>query len=372
MEAVIFVGPTLPLETARKKLDALYCPPAAQGDVLRALAHRPRLIGIIDGYFDTVPAVWHKEILYAMERGVHVFGAASMGALRAVELGRFGMVGIGQIFEWFKSGQLEDDDEVALAHGSAEAGYMAVSEAMVNIRHAVRQAQDHGLMTEGLAQRFLSAAKNLHYSQRNFRRVLQILGDEVSSAKARELTEYFGSFKPSLKELDAVLLLERAAAFLASDPAPMRVRYAVENTVFLAALINEVARSKVAHSAAWTVALTLGEFALSELPDAVLVRREILLRTLARRDAVRLGFECSDSELEEATQAFAQSHGFASVESLRENLRDSGISDSIFAAMLGDAVLLEKLDRAYDRDLRAGASEHIRMRAFRPMAASSV
>src|SRR5580658_2066504 len=50
MEAVIFVGPTLPLEAARKQLDAMYCPPAAQGDVLRALANKPRLIGIIDGY----------------------------------------------------------------------------------------------------------------------------------------------------------------------------------------------------------------------------------------------------------------------------------------------------------------------------------
>jgi len=367
MDAVIFVGPTLPLETARKKLDALYCPPAAQGDVLRALANRPRLIGIIDGYFDTVPAVWHKEILYAMERGVHVFGAASMGALRAVELDMFGMVGIGQIFEWFKSGQLEDDDEVALAHGPAESGYVAVSDAMVNIRHAVRQAQDHGLMTDGLAARFLSAAKNLHYSQRHFRRVLQVLGGEVSPAKARELTEYFGRFKPSLKELDAVLLLERAASFLASDPAPMRVRYSLENTVFLAALINEVASSKVAHSAARTVALSLGE-----LPDSVLVRREILLGTLVGREAVRLGFECSARELEEATQAFAQSHGFATVESMRENLQDFGISDSIFAAMLENAVLLEKLDRAYDRDLRAGTSEHIRIRTFRRMIAGSV
>jgi hypothetical protein len=359
MEAVIFVGPTLPLEAARKQLDAMYCPPAAQGDVLRALANKPRLIGIIDGYFDTVPAVWHKEILYAMERGVHVFGAASMGALRAVELEMFGMVGIGQIFEWFKSGQLEDDDEVAVAHGPAESGYLAVSDAMVNIRHAVRQAQDHGLMTEGLASSFLSAAKNLHYSQRDFRRVLQILGDQVNPAKARELTEYFGAFKPSLKEMDAVLLLERAASFLASDPPPMQVRQPVENTVFLAALINEVARGKVAHSAARTAA-TWGE-----PPEAVTVRREILLRTLARREAVRLGFECSDGELEEATQAFAQSHGFTSVESMRESLQDSEISESILAAMLGDAVLLQKLDRAYDRDLRAGTSEHMRMRAFR-------
>ena len=43
-------------------------------------------IGIIDGYFERVPSVWHKEILWAMAEGIHVFGSASMGALRAAEL----------------------------------------------------------------------------------------------------------------------------------------------------------------------------------------------------------------------------------------------------------------------------------------------
>ena len=75
MNAVIFLGPTLTVEEARKHLDANYCPPVAQGDVLRALSRNPLLIGIVDGYFETVPAVWHKEILLAMQRGVHVFGS---------------------------------------------------------------------------------------------------------------------------------------------------------------------------------------------------------------------------------------------------------------------------------------------------------
>ena len=84
--AVSGADPTIMLTGPAPAALAPQLPPVAQGDVLRALAHQPRLIGIIDGYFDTVPAVWHKEILYAMERGVHVFGASSIGALRAVEL----------------------------------------------------------------------------------------------------------------------------------------------------------------------------------------------------------------------------------------------------------------------------------------------
>ena len=61
-------------------------------------AHRPRAIGLIDGVFLDVPAVWHRELLWALSEGVHVFGAASMGALRAAELAPFGMRGVGTIF----------------------------------------------------------------------------------------------------------------------------------------------------------------------------------------------------------------------------------------------------------------------------------
>ena len=70
----------------------------------RSSATRPRAVGIIDGYFQQVPSVWHKEILWAMAQGVHVFGSASMGALRAAELAPFGMRGVGLIFEAYRDG----------------------------------------------------------------------------------------------------------------------------------------------------------------------------------------------------------------------------------------------------------------------------
>ena len=69
--------------------------------------------------------------------GVHVFGASSMGALRAAELHPFGMVGVGRVFEGYRAGVYEDDDEVAVVHASEEAGFAPLSEAMVNVRHAL-------------------------------------------------------------------------------------------------------------------------------------------------------------------------------------------------------------------------------------------
>src|SRR6185295_3385107 len=101
MSIHIFCGPTLSAEEGCRVLTAAFFPPASHGDIYRATLspHPPRIIGVIDGAFRTVPAVRHKEILWAMTEGIHVFGAASMGALRASELADFGMIGVGEIFQ---------------------------------------------------------------------------------------------------------------------------------------------------------------------------------------------------------------------------------------------------------------------------------
>jgi hypothetical protein len=358
VDAVVFLGPSLNVEIAKQYLPAVYCGPAAQGDVLRVLPRRPRLIGIIDGYFETVPAVWHKEILHAMSVGVHVLGAASMGALRAAELEPFGMVGVGQVFEWYRSGAIEDDDEVAVAHGPADSGYRAASEAMVNIRSAVASAQAANLIADAVASRLLEVAKGLHYSERDYRRLFQLLRDEMDAATVDPLMDYFLSLRPRLKERDAILLLERAAALLASDTPPMQPAFSLERTVFLDAMIHEVERLAAEEQWASLPARHEGR------ADDMWVRHEVLMRLLARREATRLGFDCTLTEQAEARTAFAAAHGIVSEEQLRDRLRSCGIDDRAFAAMMRDAVLLEKLDRHYDRDLRAAAPEHIRIRTF--------
>jgi hypothetical protein len=364
MKAIIFLGPTLTLEEARKHLDAVYSPPVAQGDVLRALSHNPFVIGIIDGYFETVPAVWHKEILYAMERGVHVFGSASMGALRAAELEAFGMVGVGQIFRRYSSGELEDDDEVAVSHGPADMEYRALSEAMVNIRHIVETAENSGLISASLARRVLSVAKGLHFSERDSRRIVRILEPEIGCAQAETLQRLFKDTGSKLKELDAILMLQQVASLIRSGLEPKRISYKVEKTVFLDLMLSEVERDNAEHTAA-SLTDERQEFGASHL-----IRHETLLRIVARREATRLGFGCSGEEQREAIEAFSKAHRISSTAELLATLRQVGMELSSFEALMADAVLLEKLDRYYDRDLRANHADHLRLRAFRDVAAT--
>ena len=143
----VFLGPTLAEKDARAELDAVYLPPVSAGDVYRLWRRRPRAIGIVDGYFDRVPAVWHKEIMWIMEHGVHVFGGAGMGALRAAELDSFGMRGVGWVYQAFRDGTLDRDDEVAVSARHRRDGYRPLSEAMVNIRQTLQAADDQGIIS---------------------------------------------------------------------------------------------------------------------------------------------------------------------------------------------------------------------------------
>ncbi len=92
MVAVIFGGPSLE-GVDRTQSSALFLPPAVQGDLLRAVReHRPSVIGLLDCDlpYRSLPA-WHKEILFALSRGIAVVGAAAVGAHRAAELAPNGM-----------------------------------------------------------------------------------------------------------------------------------------------------------------------------------------------------------------------------------------------------------------------------------------
>jgi hypothetical protein len=222
----VFTGPTLRAEEGRAELDAVYLPPAAQGDVYRAALEHPQALGLIDGYFERMPAVWHKEILWAMEQGIHVYGSASMGALRAAELAAFGMRGVGTTFESFLRGELEDDDEVAVMHGAAEDGYRPLSEAMVNLRATLARAERDGVLGPPTRQRMEHLAKALHYPERCYPTLLAAAARAgAPRAELERFRAWLSQGRVNQKREDALAMLRCMREELAARPAPQRVRY---------------------------------------------------------------------------------------------------------------------------------------------------
>jgi hypothetical protein len=180
---IVFVGPTLTASEVEGALPAAEVEgPAACGDLYLACERRPAAIALIDGRFDHALSVWHKEILWALSQGIRVYGAASLGALRAAELADFGMIGVGRIFEAYQAGTLEDDDEVAVAHGPAQTGYRAASEALVNLRATMERAQEEESLTAAGARVLLQLAKATFYPERSYQALWSQAPDRGTAA----------------------------------------------------------------------------------------------------------------------------------------------------------------------------------------------
>lgn len=170
---LVYLGPSLSLVKARAILPgAIYKGPCKQGDIVSdVVTLQPNRILLIDGAFRDNLSPWHKEIVYALQfpsvKGI--YGASSMGALRAAELDWLGMIGVGRIYEWYRDQITEDDSEVAVSYAELHADeWRPLTVPLVDIRAGVEQykAQFAGTETADLAQTFLEEMRKVYYAER--------------------------------------------------------------------------------------------------------------------------------------------------------------------------------------------------------------
>lgn len=237
MKAVVFGGPSLfglPVELLRA-FDLRE--PARAGDLLAAALEGAREIALVDGYFDQTPSVWHKEILWALAHGATVAGAASMGALRACECEAFGMIGIGRVFEDYRSGRRNADADVALLHAPRELDYRPLTVALVDVSATLESLSANGVIDAAEAGRIEDCAAALHFSVRSWRAILAAA--EFAEDRKSELAELVATHGVSQKSRDARLLLElMASGRLPNAPPPQPWRLA--ETPFLDRLRQSV------------------------------------------------------------------------------------------------------------------------------------
>jgi len=162
-------------------------------------------IGLIDGNFEGVPAVWHKEILYALSLGVACFGAASMGALRAAECAPFGMVPVGWIANQYLAGAIDDDAAVALISAPAELAYAPLSEPLVDAWATLRRLADLALISRRELEALTASANALFFKDRTVGTIVEGAG---LGARSGAIRSAYDLHHVSQKRLDALELLE--------------------------------------------------------------------------------------------------------------------------------------------------------------------
>jgi hypothetical protein len=341
MSVIVFCGPTICAAEVREQVDATCLPPVGYGDILRAVetSPKPRVIAIIDGFFRTVPAVRHKEILWALHQGVHVFGAASMGALRASELCDYGMVGIGSVFSDYRSGRIEDDDEVAVEHGPPELGFLPLSDAMVDIRATLSAAVRNGVVGRSTESSLISQAKQLFYAERHWPELLErARATDLGAPEIDALEAWLPMGRVNRKRQDALEMLGTIRHFIVTDPPPFESSFTFERTDVWD--LDYEAAHCLPHSIGTGADALLAQDILDELRllpnDYALAQQEALARALSIREARRQGIKETPEEKERALREWLRDRGTR----LQKALEDNRLGEPELDAFLRDEALV--------------------------------
>lgn len=333
-DLLVFLGPSLSAEEARTLAPCTVLPPAKAGDVFAALPRRPLAIALVDGVFEGAPSVWHHELVAAMGAGVAVFGGASMGALRAAELWPLGMVGVGQVFAWYRDGVVNDDDEVAIYHAPPERGSRPFSQPLVDVRHAAALAVAKGIARPAEARALVAAAAPLHFGERTWER---ILGEARLPRRRALLLAPFLRSAPSLKAEDARATIRAAAAWVAARRAgaPPSIPPGLP-TLPSHARRRRLAEARAILPGGASVSGAEVLAALRRRPDADRLATEGLRRALLAAFARSLGLRASPDDAARAERALL---GRAGRRDRTKALAALGLDDGAAQALIADLAL---------------------------------
>lgn len=174
MTVHVFVGPSCPEPLVLKNHpDCVLRGPAKHGDLFSGDLSSGDVAVIVDGFYHHRLALRHKEILDALARGIAVLGAASIGALRAAELDEFGMIGVGRVYHWYRSGVFDGDDAVSVAHGETRSP-AGINVPLVSLHTAVVAACEAGVLRQEAGRDLMARLEREYYPLRTRERVLTL------------------------------------------------------------------------------------------------------------------------------------------------------------------------------------------------------
>ncbi|MEO2174239.1 MAG: TfuA-like protein [bacterium] len=210
----IFLGPTLSHDEAHQYLDADYHEPITSEDLPKAIDEGIGIVGIVDAIFITKYTASPSQILQCLRSGIVVFGAASAGALRAVETDQFGMRGVGQIYHLFKNRE-EDEEELLVAYDPDT--LVPYSIAMINVRYALKQATIRGVIDEMAHDSLIKVAKEIYFAHRTWGGIIECCPD-ISPVAKEQLVRFLEEEKDclDLKRMDAIECLKEINRFTQS------------------------------------------------------------------------------------------------------------------------------------------------------------
>ncbi len=208
----------------------------------------------------------------------------------------------GRIFEAFRDGTLEDDDEVAVVHGPEELGFVAVSEPMVNIRATLARAEIDGALAGSSRNALERYAKSLFFPHRTWPAIFDgARAHGLSEAELAALREWLPHGRVDQKREDAMAMLEAMKETLAHSDRP-RLDWQFEWTHFWDEFVARPAIDPVPDQVpleAQSQAI-LEELRLEGEDSYQRIKTGALLRLLTHLEADRRGIEATPEAMRAA------------------------------------------------------------------------
>jgi hypothetical protein len=195
--------------------------PVRRDDVRRLVGATPAAGTLIvcDGVFQSAAAVSHAELCLALDAGWQVWGVSSLGAIRAHEMREEGMRGFGEVFAMFARFDDFTDDELCLLH-FPEPPWFPVTEALVNLRHALATHGPALGIGEAASQAVVQALRGLWFGDRTTDRIRALLSSTggCTQAQADALLTWLASHRLKTLDLQTMLMQRPWAAARGRTP----------------------------------------------------------------------------------------------------------------------------------------------------------
>ena len=198
-KTLVFFGPSISGSEVDRLAAATHAPPIKRGDLDAVDGYD--VIVILDGEVGQSMSVSPKEILAVLGRGKTVIGASSMGALRASELDRNGMIGVGWVYDRFRRSAVRRDADVALVYSPFD--FKPITVPIVDVVYWMEQAFGAGLIQAGERALLVKAARSIFFAERSAERLMEALRRAIGGEALDALLAFSGGTIPSVKTVDA-------------------------------------------------------------------------------------------------------------------------------------------------------------------------
>ena len=202
-QPVVFTGPSLSHVEARTLVKAEVCPPVRSGD-LDCLSDNTA-VAIIDGVLEPGSVLSVGEVRRALRRGIKIWGAASLGALRAYQTTRDGMVGSGWVYKAYVSRRIQGTDEIGVIYDPFSHRPLTVP--LVNVRFCLHRLVKRGEVAERDAENAMRDLKCIPLEERSRRAVVLRLGQAFGRERLKAAFRCAAGMNANVKRRDALEIL---------------------------------------------------------------------------------------------------------------------------------------------------------------------